>query len=71
MAAKISVVGSGMAPIYQWLTNKKYNNLKDSEVKWNFQKYLTDEKGLLIAVYPSGTKFSQNQSCQISTPYSD
>lgn len=56
MAAKISVVGSGMAPIYQWLTNKKYNNLKDSEVKWNFQKYLIDEKGQLIAVYPSGTK---------------
>ena len=51
MAAKISVVGSGMAPIYQWLTNKKYNNLKDSEVKWNFQKYLIDEKGHLVAVF--------------------
>ena len=26
MAAKISVKGGEMAPIYQWLTNKKYNN---------------------------------------------
>src|ERR1700753_2738869 len=29
MAAKISVKGDDMAPIYQWLTQKKYNNFKD------------------------------------------
>jgi glutathione peroxidase len=51
MASKITVKGENMAPIYQWLTNKKYNNLKDSEVKWNFQKYLLDEKGNLVAVF--------------------
>lgn len=33
MAAKISVKGSDMAPIYHWLTEKKYNNKMDSEVK--------------------------------------
>ena len=51
MAAKISVKGDDMAPIYHWLTEKKYNGLKDSQVTWNFQKYLIDEKGQLVAVY--------------------
>jgi glutathione peroxidase len=51
MAAKITVKGDGMAPIYHWLTEKKYNKLKDSEVRWNFQKYLLNENGELIAVY--------------------
>ena len=56
MAAKISVKGENMAPIYHWLTEKKYNGLKDSEVKWNFQKYLINEKGELVAVFPPGMK---------------
>jgi len=56
MAAKITVKGDEMAPIYKWLTSKKYNNLKDSEVKWNFQKYLIDEKGTLVAVFKPGMK---------------
>lgn len=51
MASKITVKGEDMAPIYHWLTEKKYNNLKDSEVKWNFQKYLIDEHGKLVAVF--------------------
>jgi glutathione peroxidase len=56
MAAKISVKGKKMAAIYQWLTEKKYNGFMDSDVKWNFQKYLIDEKGNLIAVFPPATK---------------
>lgn len=56
MAAKITVKGDKMAPIYHWLTEKKYNGYKDSEVKWNFQKYLINEKGELVAVFPPGMK---------------
>lgn len=56
MAAKITVKGADMAPIYHWLTEKKYNGYKDSEVKWNFQKYLLDEKGNLVQVFMSGIK---------------
>ncbi len=56
MAAKISVKGDEKAPIYVWLTEQKYNKLKDSEVKWNFQKYLIDEQGKLIAVFPHRMK---------------
>ena len=56
MASKITVKGDEMAPIYRWLTEKKYNNLKDSEVKWNFQKYLVDEHGKLVAFFDPRTK---------------
>jgi glutathione peroxidase len=45
MAAKISVKGSKMHPLYQWLTNKKFNKVSDNSVSWNFQKYLIDESG--------------------------
>ena len=34
-----------MDPIYQWLTRKALNGKMDSEVKWNFQKYLVDRSG--------------------------
>ena len=54
MAAKISVKGSDMAPIYQWLTQKKYNHVENSSVKWNFQKYLIDEHGHLIQMFSPG-----------------
>lgn len=55
MAAKITVKGNDKAPIYRWLTEKKYNNHKDSEVRWNFQKYLINEKGELIEVFSPRT----------------
>ena len=55
VAAKISVKGRTMAPIYQWLTQKKYNGWDDTHVKWNFQKYLIDENGHLVAMFPPST----------------
>jgi glutathione peroxidase len=53
---KISVKGNDMAPIYQWLTSKSKNGVMDSEVKWNFQKYLIDENGKLVDVIYSKDK---------------
>ena len=50
MMSKISVKGSDMAPIYQFLTKKEKNGLQDSDVEWNFQKYLINEKGQLEKV---------------------
>jgi glutathione peroxidase len=50
MMKKISVKGRNMAPLYKWLTSKSKNGILDSEVKWNFQKYLIDETGKLVAV---------------------
>jgi glutathione peroxidase len=53
---KISVKGNDMAPIYKWLTSKEKNGVMDSEVKWNFQKYLIDENGKLVDVIYSKDK---------------
>lgn len=50
MMAKISVKGEDMDPVYQFLTQKSKNGLQDSQVEWNFQKYLIDEQGHLVKV---------------------
>ncbi|MDP4865854.1 MAG: glutathione peroxidase [Crocinitomicaceae bacterium] len=50
MMSKISVKGSDMHELYVYLTQKKLNGLEDSDVKWNFQKYLIDESGKLSKV---------------------
>ncbi len=56
MMSKISVKGSDTNEVYQFLTQKAKNGLKDSNVEWNFQKYLLNEKGELEQVYLSGVK---------------
>jgi glutathione peroxidase len=56
MAAKISVKGKSMAPVYKWLCNKSENGVMDAKVKWNFNKFLLDENGVLIAKFNSKVK---------------
>lgn len=51
MMSKISVKGDDMHPLYQWLTSKEKNGVIDSEVSWNFQKYLIDEEGHLVNMF--------------------
>lgn len=50
MMDKTSVKGDDMSPVYKFLTQKSKNGLEDSEVQWNFQKYLINEKGELVKV---------------------
>lgn len=45
---KVEVTGNNMHPIYKWLTQKKLNGVKNTSVRWNFQKYLINEKGELV-----------------------
>jgi glutathione peroxidase len=53
MAAKVSVKGDDMHPLFQWLTSKEKNGVLDAEIKWNFGKFLIDEKGVLVSYFPS------------------
>ena len=55
LTEKVDVKGPNQHPLYTWLTQKKFNGLKNSSVKWNFQKYLIDEEGKLIDFYYSIT----------------
>ncbi len=61
MMEKISVKGDDMHPLYHWLTEKSKNGVLDSEVGWNFQKYLVDEKGQLVKMVEPKTKPDDEQ----------
>jgi len=50
MMAKVSVKGEDMCGVYQFLTQKSRNGLEDSQVEWNFQKYLIGSDGHLEKV---------------------
>lgn len=50
MMSKISVKGKDMHELYQFLTMKELNGVEDSDVAWNFQKYLIGEEGKLEKV---------------------
>jgi len=54
MMSKISVKGDDMHEVYRFLTQKSRNGFEDSEVHWNFQKYLLDDNGNVVRVV--GTK---------------
>lgn len=56
LAEKSTVVGDDKNPIFKWLTDKTLNGWNTQEPQWNFHKYLVDEKGELIAVYPPQKK---------------
>ena len=53
MAAKVSVKGDDIAPVYKWLTEKSENGVMDADIKWNFTKFLLDENGVLVAKFDS------------------
>jgi glutathione peroxidase len=53
---KVNVKGDKIHPLYNWLTRKELTGVEDSKVKWNFQKYLIDEQGVLIRVFGSKVK---------------
>ncbi|WP_395053676.1 glutathione peroxidase [Flavobacterium sp.] len=60
MMSKVSVKGNDMCDLYKFLTQKSKNGLKDSDVEWNFQKYLINEKGELETVIaPNITPMSE------------
>jgi glutathione peroxidase len=50
MMAKVSVKGEDICGVYQFLTQKSRNGLEDSQVEWNFQKYLIGSDGHLEKV---------------------
>ncbi len=53
LTSKVKILGSNPHPLYEFLMKKELNGYRDSEVKWNFQKYLIDENGNLIKIFSS------------------
>ena len=56
MADKVSVKGDDIAPIYKYLSEQAAANGLADPVKWNFEKFLIDEKGNLVATFSPRTQ---------------
>lgn len=48
LSEKTNVKSLPLHPVYEWLTKKELNGVKDHQVKWNFHKFMIDEEGRLI-----------------------
>ena len=57
--AKIHVKGKKIAPLFNFLTKKSENGLKNAAVGWNFQKFLINRKGQLVEVFSPTTKVGE------------
>ncbi len=56
MAEKVSVKGDDVAPIYKYLLEQAAAKGLTDPVKWNFGKFLIDEKGNLVATFSPKTQ---------------
>lgn len=61
LTEKIDVKGDNQHPVYQWLTKKENNGKDNFTVGWNFNKFLLDEEGNLMAHFGSKTKPFDNE----------
>ncbi len=49
MFAKIDVNGETAAPLYKWLKAGQPGDGDSAEVAWNFEKFLVDRSGEVVA----------------------
>ncbi|TVR79580.1 MAG: glutathione peroxidase [Chitinophagaceae bacterium] len=65
MFSKISVKGSDQHPLYTFLTKKEKNGVLESDVSWNFQKYIIGKDGVLIATVAPRTSIFDDEVLKI------
>lgn len=54
MAQKVSVSGDDIHPLFKYLTEEgKKIGAAEPVIRWNFTKFLVDENGKLVKVFPS------------------
>lgn len=53
ITTKVNIKSSPVHPIFEWLTQKSRNGVLDTTVKWNFNKFLLNENGMLEKALPS------------------
>ncbi len=53
MFSKISVKGKDIHPVYAFLTEKETNPQFPGKISWNFNKFLLDRKGNIVARFDS------------------
>ena len=60
MAAKVSVKGDDMAPIYKFIVAHAEKQGFSDPIKWNFTKFLFDENGNFLTVFFNGDRLIPN-----------
>lgn len=53
LTTRVDVKGDNTTPIFKFLTSKSENGVLDATIGWNFNKFLLDENGKLLAYFPS------------------
>jgi glutathione peroxidase len=56
MMSKVVVKGSGICPLYQYLTDKATDPKFAGPVGWNFEKFLIGRSGEVVGRFKPGTK---------------
>jgi glutathione peroxidase len=56
MMAKVDVNGEKAAPLYKYLTSKETDPKFAGDIKWNFEKFVFDREGNVVARFPSNVK---------------
>lgn len=49
MFSKVEVNGTGACPLYQWLKTSMPDEEGNSDIPWNFTKFLVDGEGRVVA----------------------
>ena len=68
MFSKISVKGKDIHPLFLYLTTKAINGVIDAPVTWNFQKFLIDKTGNIVASFSPKTKVEDQAFQDIFQP---
>ena len=55
MFAKIEVNGDGAAELYRWLKAEQPGEGDSPDITWNFEKFLVDGRGRVVARFPPKT----------------
>ncbi len=64
LTTRVDVKGDNTTPVYKYLCNKNENGVLDASISWNFNKFLIDENGKLLAHFDSKVKPDDPQITQ-------
>lgn len=64
MFSQVVVKGEAIHPLYKFLTSKSENGNLEAPVKMNFQKFLIDKSGKVVASFPPRTSVKDKKVIQ-------
>jgi glutathione peroxidase len=65
MMAKVDVNGDKATPLYKYLTAKKTDPKFAGDIKWNFEKFVFDREGNVVARFNSAAKPDSKEVVQV------